>query len=112
MKFREDINGLRAFAVAFVVFYHFDIPGFRGGFVGVDVFFVISGYLMSQIIFSRMAERPCSANRARARGDDRDFTIDRLVPRPAGRVPRVGQAQCERNVVLVQHIILQGNGLL
>jgi peptidoglycan/LPS O-acetylase OafA/YrhL len=53
MKFRYDINGLRAVAVLIVVFFHFAVPGFSGGFVGVDVFFVISGYLMAQIICSR-----------------------------------------------------------
>lgn len=50
MKFRTDINGLRAFAVIFVVLFHFNIPPFNGGVVGVDVFFVISGYLMTRII--------------------------------------------------------------
>ena len=49
-NFRLDINGLRAWAVLAVVFYHFGVPGFAGGFVGVDVFFVISGYLMARII--------------------------------------------------------------
>ena len=48
--FRTDINGLRAVAISGVILYHFDIPGFSGGFVGVDVFFVISGYLMANII--------------------------------------------------------------
>ncbi|MCO7518800.1 MULTISPECIES: acyltransferase family protein [unclassified Pseudomonas] len=48
--FRSDINGLRAWAVASVVLYHFDVAGFSGGFVGVDLFFVISGYLMVGII--------------------------------------------------------------
>ena len=48
--FRPDINGLRAWAVLVVVFFHFKVPGFSGGFVGVDVFFVISGYLMTSII--------------------------------------------------------------
>ncbi|MEY1029088.1 acyltransferase family protein [Providencia stuartii] len=50
MKFRTDINGLRAFAVIFVVLFHFNISPWNGGFVGVDVFFVISGYLMTRII--------------------------------------------------------------
>ncbi|APW37160.1 hypothetical protein RD110_08075 [Rhodoferax koreense] len=49
-EFRADINGLRAWAVAAVVLYHFAVPGFSGGFAGVDVFFVISGYLMTGII--------------------------------------------------------------
>lgn len=48
--FRGDINGLRAWAVMAVVGYHFGMLGVTGGFVGVDVFFVISGYLMSGII--------------------------------------------------------------
>lgn len=49
-KFREDINGLRAWAVVAVVLYHFGVPGFGGGFSGVDVFFVISGFLMAGIV--------------------------------------------------------------
>lgn len=48
--FRNDINGLRAWAVVAVVLYHFGVPGFGGGFAGVDVFFVISGYLMAGIV--------------------------------------------------------------
>lgn len=49
-KFRTDINGLRAWAVVAVVLYHFGVPGFNGGFVGVDIFFVISGFLMTGIV--------------------------------------------------------------
>ncbi len=48
--FRIDINGLRAWAVVAVVLYHFNVPGFSGGFAGVDVFFVISGFLMAGIV--------------------------------------------------------------
>ena len=48
--FRGDINGLRAWAVLAVMLYHFGVPGFGGGFVGVDVFFVISGFLMTGIV--------------------------------------------------------------
>ena len=50
MNFRYDINGLRAFAVLAVVLFHFSVPGFSAGFLGVDVFFVISGYLMTAIV--------------------------------------------------------------
>jgi len=48
--FRDDINGLRAWAVVSVILFHFGVAGFSGGFVGVDIFFVISGYLMTGII--------------------------------------------------------------
>ncbi|MET0660320.1 MAG: acyltransferase family protein [Steroidobacteraceae bacterium] len=52
--FRADINGLRAFAVTTVMLFHFDVPGFAGGFVGVDVFFVISGFLMTRLIVGKL----------------------------------------------------------
>lgn len=48
--FRRDINGLRALAVTAVVLYHFNVGRIVGGFAGVDVFFVISGFLMTGII--------------------------------------------------------------
>ena len=51
MKFRKDINGLRAIAVIAVVLFHFNPSAVTGGFAGVDVFFVISGFLMTGIIF-------------------------------------------------------------
>lgn len=57
-KFRTDINGLRTIAVIAVVFFHFGIPGFSGGFVGVDVFFVISGFLMTGIIIKALDDNP------------------------------------------------------
>lgn len=50
MGFRQDINGLRAFAVIGVVLFHFNETLLPGGFAGVDVFFVISGFLMTSII--------------------------------------------------------------
>lgn len=56
MKYRPDIDGLRAVAVLIVFAFHMNKAGFSGGFVGVDVFFVISGYLISYIVFSEIAE--------------------------------------------------------
>lgn len=50
MKYRTDIDGLRALAVVPVVLFHLDIVGFSGGYVGVDIFFVISGYLITGLI--------------------------------------------------------------
>ena len=55
MPFRCDINGLRAIAVIFVVCFHFFPRFIPGGFIGVDIFFVISGYLMTKIIFSNIS---------------------------------------------------------
>jgi peptidoglycan/LPS O-acetylase OafA/YrhL len=52
--YRPDIDGLRAIAVLAVVFYHYRFSGFGGGFVGVDVFFVISGYLITGLIYGEM----------------------------------------------------------
>ncbi|HHN8344298.1 TPA: acyltransferase family protein [Morganella morganii] len=59
-KFRFDINGLRAIAVLLVVIFHYDKNGITGGFIGVDVFFVISGYLMTGIIFRGLESKTLS----------------------------------------------------
>lgn len=54
VKFNDQINVLRAISVLSVIFYHFKIPQFTGGWLGVDIFFVISGYLISNIIISNL----------------------------------------------------------
>ena len=54
MKYRPEIDGLRALAVIPVIFYHGKFNLFQGGFIGVDIFFVISGYLITRIIFSEI----------------------------------------------------------
>lgn len=54
VKYRPDVDGLRALAVVPVVLYHYGVPGFAGGYVGVDVFFVISGFLITSLIESEI----------------------------------------------------------
>ena len=70
--FRNDINGLRAIAVLAVVFYHADFEIFKGGWLGVDIFFVISGYLISNIIISQL--------------NDNTFTFKNFYLRRAKRI--------------------------
>jgi peptidoglycan/LPS O-acetylase OafA/YrhL len=53
-RYRPDIDGLRAVAIIPVVLFHAGIEPFQGGYVGVDVFFVISGYLITSLILSEM----------------------------------------------------------
>ena len=57
MKYRPEIDGLRAIAVLPVIFFHAGFAGFDGGFVGVDIFFVISGYLITTIIYKELQEK-------------------------------------------------------
>src|SRR4051794_14979787 len=55
LAYRPDVDGLRAIAVLSVLLYHLGVPPIGGGFVGVDIFFVISGYLITGIILSEIA---------------------------------------------------------
>lgn len=49
-KFRADIEGLRAIAILLVIAFHVEVPGFDGGYIGVDMFFAISGYLITWLL--------------------------------------------------------------
>jgi peptidoglycan/LPS O-acetylase OafA/YrhL len=57
MRHVREIDGLRAVAVAAIVLFHVGVPGLEGGYVGVDVFYVISGYLITGIIAPEIVER-------------------------------------------------------
>jgi peptidoglycan/LPS O-acetylase OafA/YrhL len=59
-KYRPDIDGLRALAVLSVLFFHAGFAGFSGGYVGVDIFFVISGFLITTIISREIGENTFS----------------------------------------------------
>ena len=54
-EFRPDIEGLRAVAVVAVVLFHAETPGIGGGFIGVDVFFVISGFLITGLLWREVS---------------------------------------------------------
>ena len=55
-RFRPDVEGLRAVAVVLVVLYHAQVPGLSGGYVGVDVFFVISGFVITGLLLRERDE--------------------------------------------------------
>ena len=53
-NYKPEIDSLRAIAVSLVILFHFEIFIFKGGFVGVDIFFVISGYLITKIVCTQI----------------------------------------------------------
>lgn len=74
MKFRTDISFLRAVSVLMVMLFHYHVKPFSGGFIGVDVFFVISGFLMTQIILKGIDSETFSLKRFYIK------RIDRIIP--------------------------------
>lgn len=72
MIYRPDIDGLRALAVVPVVLFHANVAGFSGGYIGVDVFFVISGFLITSIIQAELVQG--------------DFSVSRFYERRARRI--------------------------
>ena len=54
MQYRAEIDGIRALAVVMVLGYHAKLPGFAGGFIGVDIFFVLSGFLIAGLLRSEI----------------------------------------------------------
>ena len=67
MKYRAEIDGLRAVAVVPVLFFHAGFSWCSGGYLGVDIFFVISGYLITSILVEETAKNN-SSHRADAFG--------------------------------------------
>src|SRR5436190_7259977 len=80
LRFRGDVEGLRAVAVLLVVLNHLEVPGFDGGFFGVDVFFVISGYLITSLLAAEYAKK------AEARGGRGSISIPGFYARRARRI--------------------------
>ena len=108
-NFRADINGLRAWAVVSVILYHFGIFGFSGGFVGVDIFFVISGYLMTGIIVRGLTDSLISGKRF--------SVLEFYVSRAKRILPALivlclfvlalgGWFYCLRNIIPLAHMLL------
>ena len=71
-SYRADIDGLRAIAVLAILMFHVGVEGFSGGYVGVDIFFVISGYLITSIIVREIR--------------DGSFTLARFYERRVRRI--------------------------
>jgi peptidoglycan/LPS O-acetylase OafA/YrhL len=71
-KYRPDIDGLRAIAITSVVAYHIGLNDLKGGFVGVDIFFVISGYLIGFLVYKQIR--------------DNEFAISKFYARRAKRI--------------------------
>lgn len=75
IQYRPSIDGMRAIAVLAVLIFHLDKSLLPGGFVGVDVFFVISGYLITSIIYDASQSNSFSLSRFYQRRISRIFPV-------------------------------------
>ncbi|MCD8497653.1 MAG: acyltransferase [Alphaproteobacteria bacterium] len=73
-RYRPDIDGLRAVAILAIILFHAGVPGFSGGYIGVDIFFVISGFLLTGIMIREIREGQFNLRAFYA------FRIKRIVP--------------------------------
>lgn len=104
MAYLKEIDALRAIAVGSVLLYHAKVPGFTGGFVGVDVFFVISGFLITQVIISARARAEFTYTRFFA------SRIRRIVPAYAAVVLAV--AACAVALHLPREVLDIGQSMI
>ena len=81
IKYRPDIDGLRAIAVLAVVLFHAFPEWVPGGFIGVDIFFVISGFLISTILFEGLSASSFSFINFYSRRIRRIFPADTIIAR-------------------------------
>lgn len=108
---RPDIDGLRALAVLPVVFLHFEIFGFGGGFVGVDIFFVISGYLITSILVDALEsgnqDRPSRIALDELRDVDRGNVLEPVIALSATNAWELEQVEL---LALSEHLAELGLG--